>query len=239
MSKYLMYFCVVLLWWSRPASADHFDECEGVDDETFVQSWDSCQSYVYCQGEDSLKGDCEDGEYFDGETGGCDLAANVQCFLDEVDEPAEPEPEEPEVEEPEVPATPKPTELPSPPIHEPTETTTEEPTTTEESTTTSVATQPSIQTSPPVNTTASTASPTPPTPTPTPTPTPSSDIHVICKTSGKNGVYPYPANSNYYYQCIAGYLLLQQCPQNFHFEASQGQCISKKPYRSSSLVFHV
>ncbi|XP_017053036.1 uncharacterized protein LOC108096165 [Drosophila ficusphila] len=68
------------------------------------------------------------------------------------------------------------------------------------------------------------------------TSTPSSDVHVICKTSGRNGVYPYPANSNYYYQCIAGYLLLQQCPQNFHFDSAQGQCISKKPNRSSILL---
>ncbi|KAI8037950.1 hypothetical protein M5D96_009451 [Drosophila gunungcola] len=59
---------------------------------------------------------------------------------------------------------------------------------------------------------------------------PTTDVHVKCKTSGKNEVYPYPANSNYYYQCLAGYLLLQQCPQNFHFDQSQGQCISTKPY---------
>ncbi|KAH8259169.1 hypothetical protein KR026_000270, partial [Drosophila bipectinata] len=119
MSKYFIYLCLVLLWTSHRSSADHFDECDGVEDETFVQSWESCQSYVYCQGEDSIKGDCDDGEYFDGETGGCDAAANVQCFLDEVDEPAEPEPE-PEPEEPEDgnDSTP-PTEAPSPPIQEP------------------------------------------------------------------------------------------------------------------------
>ncbi|XP_034658429.1 uncharacterized protein LOC117895127 [Drosophila subobscura] len=58
----------------------------------------------------------------------------------------------------------------------------------------------------------------------------SSSVHVICKTSGRNGVYPYPANSNYYYQCISGYLLLQQCPQNFHFEAVQERCTATKPY---------
>ncbi|XP_017086337.1 uncharacterized protein LOC108118257 [Drosophila eugracilis] len=70
--------------------------------------------------------------------------------------------------------------------------------------------------------------------TSTTTPIPSdNNVHVMCKTSGKNGVYPYPANSNYYYQCISGYLLLQQCPQNFHFEVSQGQCISTKPLRSA------
>ncbi|BFF96442.1 probable chitinase 10 [Drosophila madeirensis] len=106
MSKYLSYFCVVLLW-SGKSYGDHFDECDGMADESFVQSLESCQSYVYCMGEDSLKGDCDDGEYFDAESGGCDDAANVQCFLDEVDEPgAEQEPEE----EDSTPATEPPTD---------------------------------------------------------------------------------------------------------------------------------
>uniref|UniRef100_A0A6P4E5K9 Uncharacterized protein LOC108038295 n=1 Tax=Drosophila rhopaloa TaxID=1041015 RepID=A0A6P4E5K9_DRORH len=81
---------------------------------------------------------------------------------------------------------------------------------------------------------ADTTSPSISTPATT-TPIPNTDVHVICKTSGKSGVYPYPANSNYYYQCLSGYLLLQQCPQNFHFDESQGQCISKKPNRLSGL----
>ncbi|XP_016936610.4 uncharacterized protein [Drosophila suzukii] len=87
----------------------------------------------------------------------------------------------------------------------------------------------------PANTTSTTTSTSMAPPTTTTSVPNSDDIRVICKTSGKNGVYPYPANSNYYYQCISGYLLLQQCPQNFHFEASQGQCVSTKPYRSSGL----
>ncbi|XP_017134900.1 uncharacterized protein LOC108151040 [Drosophila miranda] len=59
----------------------------------------------------------------------------------------------------------------------------------------------------------------------------STDVHVICKTSGRNKVYPYPANINYYYQCMGDFLLIQQCPQNFHFDAAQEQCIATKPYR--------
>ncbi|XP_068154965.1 uncharacterized protein [Drosophila tropicalis] len=55
---------------------------------------------------------------------------------------------------------------------------------------------------------------------------PSTDFQLLCKIKGDNAVYPYPANPNYYYHCIAGYLLLQQCPQNFHFDAIQGQCIT-------------
>ncbi|KAH8327396.1 hypothetical protein KR074_007998 [Drosophila pseudoananassae] len=83
-----------------------------------------------------------------------------------------------------------------------------------------------------VSTTTTTVAP-PETTLPTTTPSSITDVRVHCRISGKNGVYPYPANSNYYYQCMGGFLLLQQCPQNFYFEAAQGQCISKKPYRSS------
>ncbi|XP_033237375.1 uncharacterized protein [Drosophila pseudoobscura] len=123
MSKYLSYLWLVLLW-SGMSHGDHFDECDGMADESFVQSLDSCQSYVYCMGEDSLKGDCDDGEYFDAESGGCDDAANVQCFLDEVDEPElepEPEPEPEEAEEEELtPATAPPTD-PAPPVDQSTE----------------------------------------------------------------------------------------------------------------------
>ncbi|KAH8246259.1 hypothetical protein KR038_008174 [Drosophila bunnanda] len=102
------------------------------------------------------------------------------------------------------------------------------------STSTEKSTTPDEQPKPENKTTQSTTSSTSTSTTKT-TPTPSNDIHVICRTSGKNGVYPYPANSNYYYQCLSGYLLLQQCPQNFHFDVTQGQCISTKPYRSSGL----
>lgn len=57
------------------------------------------------------------------------------------------------------------------------------------------------------------------------------NLQAICKSSAQNGVYPYPANDNYYYQCLAGYLLLQQCPQHFHFSEAQRQCISSKSYQ--------
>ncbi|XP_017034093.1 uncharacterized protein [Drosophila kikkawai] len=103
------------------------------------------------------------------------------------------------------------------------------------STSTEKSTTPEEQPKPASTTTTKSTTTSTSTSTISTTPTPSNDIHVICRTSGKNGVYPYPANSNYYYQCLSGYLLLQQCPQNFHFDVTQGQCISTKPYRSSGL----
>jgi len=59
----------------------------------------------------------------------------------------------------------------------------------------------------------------------------SSNPSVICRNSNQNLVFPYPANKNYYYQCISRHLLLQQCPQNFYFNESEGKCIGTKPYR--------
>ncbi|XP_032290837.1 uncharacterized protein [Drosophila virilis] len=66
---------------------------------------------------------------------------------------------------------------------------------------------------------------------PSTTTTNTSSLQVICRRSGQNGVYPYPANNNYYYQCIAGYLLLQQCPQHFHFDVALSQCTGSNPYQ--------
>ncbi|XP_043071310.1 peritrophin-1 isoform X2 [Drosophila grimshawi] len=84
---------------------DIFEECEDVESESFVSSWQSCQSYVYCDGDESMLGECDEGQYFDPETSSCDDAANVKCFLDEVDEPSveeepEPEPTPPVMEQP-------------------------------------------------------------------------------------------------------------------------------------------
>ncbi|XP_068154964.1 probable chitinase 10 [Drosophila tropicalis] len=114
MCKYLLCFLVVgvgLLWNHRAVRAEIFDECADEEDGTYVQSWESCQSYVYCMGEDSGRGDCDDGEYFDADSGSCDARENVRCFLDEVDEPPieEPDDEEQVEEEEEQPEPTPPT----------------------------------------------------------------------------------------------------------------------------------
>ncbi|XP_060653122.1 uncharacterized protein LOC132789251 [Drosophila nasuta] len=65
----------------------------------------------------------------------------------------------------------------------------------------------------------------------TTTKTSSNNPYVICRESGQNMVFPYPPNNSYYYQCISKYLLLQQCPQNFFFNESEGKCTGRSPYR--------
>lgn len=102
--------CIACGW------ADVFEECAESEEGSFVASWESCQSYVYCDGGDSLLGQCDEGEYFDAESGACDEAANVQCFLDQVDEPAvqEETDDEAAVEEPEVDQQPTPPTMQTP-----------------------------------------------------------------------------------------------------------------------------
>ncbi|KAH8404490.1 hypothetical protein KR222_006620 [Zaprionus bogoriensis] len=97
--KSLLAVCLALSLYS--VRAEVFEECANAQEGSFMASWDSCQSYVYCDGDDSLLGQCDEGEYFDSEAGACDAAENVKCFLDEVDEPPVPEqPDEPPAQPP-------------------------------------------------------------------------------------------------------------------------------------------
>lgn len=108
MFKFALFVCLVVLGQLKHVQGDVFEECSEAEQGSFVASWESCQSYVYCDAGDSLLGQCDDGEYFDPDSGACDAAANVKCFLDEVDEPPvhgeideTDEEEEEEVKEPE------------------------------------------------------------------------------------------------------------------------------------------
>ncbi|CAD7005125.1 unnamed protein product [Ceratitis capitata] len=91
-------FLVLLVSATR---ADTFEECENAPDDTFVSSLESCQMYIYCNGDDSYSGECDEGQYFDGDA--CDAAENVYCPLDDESETDPEEPEEPD--EPSVTST--------------------------------------------------------------------------------------------------------------------------------------
>lgn len=87
---------IFLLPYLRITNAEIFEECENEPEDTFVKSLQSCQMYIYCNGDDSYSGECDEGQYFDGDA--CDDEENVYCFLDDAGEldPADPvEPEEP------------------------------------------------------------------------------------------------------------------------------------------------
>lgn len=86
-------------------NAEVYEECEGVEPGTYVSWSQSCSAYIYCDNEDSIMDECDEGQYFDGES--CDDKDNVECPLDDVgdgeDGDAEEEPEAPEEpEEPEI-----------------------------------------------------------------------------------------------------------------------------------------
>ncbi|XP_034481431.1 uncharacterized protein LOC117787096 [Drosophila innubila] len=117
MYKFALFLCLALVFSLKHVHGDVFEECANSEEGSFVASWDSCQSYVYCDGGDSLLGQCDDGEYFDSESGACDAATNVKCFLDEVDEPPVQE-ETNETDEEEEPIEPEPT---PPTMEKPTE----------------------------------------------------------------------------------------------------------------------
>lgn len=101
-------FIVFLFIQVNGIKADTFNECDGVEDESYVISAGSCASYIYCNGDDSESFECEEGQYFDVENGSCDDKENVFCPLDETDEEGgeEEEPEEPEETEEPITSTP-------------------------------------------------------------------------------------------------------------------------------------
>ncbi|XP_053956858.1 probable chitinase 10 [Anastrepha ludens] len=74
---------IYLIFSFHTAYAATFEECENADEGTFVKSSESCQNYIYCDGESSYSGECDEGEYFDGDS--CDDASNVYCALDDQD----------------------------------------------------------------------------------------------------------------------------------------------------------
>ncbi|XP_036327549.1 probable chitinase 10 [Rhagoletis pomonella] len=82
--------------------ADTFEECDNAEEGTFVKSTQSCQTYIYCDGDNSYSGDCDEGQYFDGES--CDDAENVYCALDVPEDPEQPAVSE-DPDEPVPPAT--------------------------------------------------------------------------------------------------------------------------------------
>ncbi|KAH8380492.1 hypothetical protein KR009_011100 [Drosophila setifemur] len=71
-------FVVVLLFLGQ-CTSDVFEECNGVDGLNFVDSPKSCAHFIYCDGDDSYDGECEDGEYFSSELQLCEPMGDIDC----------------------------------------------------------------------------------------------------------------------------------------------------------------
>lgn len=178
------------------AAGETFDECEGAEPGTYVASSQSCSAFIYCDGEDSILDECEEGLYFDGEE--CDDKDNVECPLDNAnggdgdgdgEEGGDGE-EEPE-ERPEAPAP-----------------------------------QPSVTKPPPVTTTATSAPTTPIDSTPEiidvppivrDTCPPNDDPNQIVLIGNSN-------SCSDYYVCYHGNAIAMHCMDHLHFNAASGKC---------------
>ncbi|KAH8303690.1 hypothetical protein KR018_011702 [Drosophila ironensis] len=59
--------------------ADTFDECAGAESFSFVESPKSCAHFIYCDGDDSYDGECEEGEYFSADMQLCEPMGDIDC----------------------------------------------------------------------------------------------------------------------------------------------------------------
>lgn len=78
MLKLRLYYPIFILVLGQ-SQADVFDECNGADRFSFVESPKSCAHYIYCDGDDSYDGECEDGEYFSAELQLCEPMGDIDC----------------------------------------------------------------------------------------------------------------------------------------------------------------
>jgi len=59
--------------------ADVFDECNDGNNLAFVTSPKSCAHYIFCNGDESYDGECEEGEYFSPDMEMCEPMGDIDC----------------------------------------------------------------------------------------------------------------------------------------------------------------
>ncbi|EDV52120.1 probable chitinase 10 [Drosophila erecta] len=69
----------VSLLFLGPSRADIFDECTDGNNLSFVTSPKSCAHYIFCNGDESYDGECEDGEYFSQDMEMCEPMGDFDC----------------------------------------------------------------------------------------------------------------------------------------------------------------
>ncbi|XP_017053088.1 uncharacterized protein LOC108096211 [Drosophila ficusphila] len=77
----LKYFRSVLLLtlFLGMSLADLFEECNDGNNLAFVTSPKSCAHYIFCNGDDSYDGECEEGEYFSPDMEMCEPMGDIDC----------------------------------------------------------------------------------------------------------------------------------------------------------------
>ncbi|XP_055857080.1 peritrophin-1-like [Episyrphus balteatus] len=74
---------VILFTLNFTAFGDVLPECDGVESKTFIGDTNDCESYIYCDDEESFSSKCPTNERFNSELGICDDAENVECLAEE------------------------------------------------------------------------------------------------------------------------------------------------------------
>lgn len=214
------------------SKADFLEECVGRDN-MYIASEESCSHYIFCFGDDSFGGSCDDDTpYFSEEDQTCDSNPDVCKFPDEdipikpeepirPQEPIQPEeplrPEEPiRLEEPINPENPKPSAAPSsigPPIFS-----------------TAVTQSSSMPTaSLPISTIAPTTSqkPTSVRPSNVPSTTVASNVASTCPLNddpSKIIFLQHTKSCSEYYMCYHGEPLPMHCSHMLHFDVKTQKC---------------
>lgn len=65
------------------ASCEHSDECENLEFGTFVASSKNCHQYIYCNGVDSVIGNCPAEHHFNADEHTCDVIDGFVCPISE------------------------------------------------------------------------------------------------------------------------------------------------------------
>lgn len=73
----------VLIAILKNVDCETFTECENVPDRTFTGSSKTCSGYIYCNGDESFEGQCDDASYFNDEEKVCDDKEFVDCHLED------------------------------------------------------------------------------------------------------------------------------------------------------------
>ncbi|XP_055919882.1 uncharacterized protein LOC129951656 [Eupeodes corollae] len=83
---------VIFIYLIKSAQSEFFEECQNLEDGTFIIGKQGCKSYIYCEGEESYEGFCPSQLLFNAIDGSCAPESEVDCLDDGAPTEAETEP---------------------------------------------------------------------------------------------------------------------------------------------------
>lgn len=221
-------FSVILsLWLCDISKADFLEECVGRDN-MYIASEESCSHYIFCFGDDSFGGTCEDDTpYFSEEDQTCDSNPDVCKSLDEPEQPIRPQ----DPIQPEEPLGPEEPIRPEEPINPENPTASLAPSSIGPPIFSTAVTQSSSMptTSSPMSTMALTTSQKPSSvrPSHVPTTTAASNVASTCPLDddpSKIIFLQHTKSCSEYYMCYHGEPLPMHCSHMLHFDIKTQKC---------------